>query len=587
MSFLTKTLLFFVLISISILSQTIDKIEVTGNKSITSDKYIQWSGINTGNKLYNGMIDSVKTRLAANLSMLGYFHADFNKTQIEFYPDSQHVRLLINVKENPPTYIKKIFVTGLDSNTDRNIKSSFDFLEEHIYNKFDLEENISNALQHFQNHGYPFAKIIVESVYFISDTIKDDYFANIYLKINKDKYCKIDKIEIDGNKKTNSYVIERELRIKPGEEYSQKQIDNIPSQLNRLAFFEPVAPPEYYINSKNKGVLKIILKEKETNNFDGIIGYIPAATQNTSGYFTGLVDISLRNLFGSGRGAAIHWQQYARSSQDLELKYLEPWLFGYPFNFNLSFQQRSQDSTYVQRDIQASLEYLATETISASIFISTDAVIPTDNGNQIFTVYNSSSVTTGFNLKIDTRDDPYSPTQGILFLNSYSFSRKNISGPVQYFTPNMSTNINLQRIELDLETFYEIFTRQIIAFGVHGRELRGSFFENSDLYRLGGTNSLRGYNESQFLGNRIMWTNLEFRSLLTKRSFVFLFLDTGYYLRNSVPAMNILKSEGFNIGYGIGMDIETGLGVLSVSFALAKGDSFSNGKIHFGIVNQF
>ncbi len=587
MSFLTKALLFLVFFSISILPQTIDKIEITGNKSFTSDKYIQWSGINAGNKLYKGLIDSVKTRLAANLSMLGYFHADFSKTQIEFYPDSQHVRLLINVKENPPTYIKNIFVSGLDSSSDRNIKSSFDFLEEHIYNKYDLEENISNALQHYQNHGYPFAKIIIESVYFFSDKNKVDYFANINLKIDKDKYCKIDRIEIDGNKKTNSYVIERELRIKPGEEYSQKQIDNIPNQLNRLAFFEPVGPPEYFINSKNEGVLKITLKEKETNNFDGIIGYIPAATQNTSGYFTGLVDISMRNLFGSGRAAAIHWQQYARSSQDLELKYLEPWLFGYPFNFNLSFQQRSQDSTYVQRDIQASLEYLATETISASIFISTDAVIPTDNGNQVFTVYNSSSVTTGFNLKIDTRDDPYSPTQGILFLNSYSFSRKNISGPVQYFTPNMSTNINLQRLELDLETFYEIFTRQIIAFGIHGRELRGSFFENSDLFRLGGTNSLRGYSESQFLGNRIMWTNLEFRSLLTKRSFVFLFLDTGYYLRNSVPAMNILKSEGFNIGYGVGMDIETGLGVLSVSFALAKGDSFSNGKIHFGIVNQF
>ncbi len=587
MSFLIKAQLLSVLFTIFIFSQTIEKIEIAGNKSFTSDQYIQWSGVNAGSKLYKGIIDSVKTRLAANLGMLGYFHADFSRTQIEFYPDSQHVSLSINVEENSPTYIKNIYITGLDSSAYRNIKSSFDFLENHIYNKFDLEENISNALNHFQNHGYPFAKIIVESVYFLSDTNKNDFFANINLKIDKDRYCKIDSIEIDGNKKTNSNVIERELRIKPGEEYSQKQIDNLPNQLNRLAFFEPVSLPEYYINSKNEGVLKITLKEKETNNFDGIIGYIPAAAQNTSGYFTGLVDISLRNLFGSGRAASIHWQQYARSSQDLELKYLEPWLFGYPFNLNLSFQQRSQDSTYVQRDIQASLEYLATETISASVFISTDAVIPTDNGNQIFTVYNSSSVTTGFNLKIDTRDDPYSPTQGILFLNSYSFSRKNISGPVQYFTPDMATNINLQRLELDLETFYEIFTRQVIAFGIHGRELRGSFLENSDLYRLGGTNSLRGYNESQFLGNRIMWTNLEFRSLLTRRSFAFLFFDTGYYLRNSVPAMNILKSEGFNIGYGIGMDIETGLGVLSVSFALAKGDTFSNGKIHFGIVNQF
>jgi outer membrane protein insertion porin family len=41
------------------------------------------------------------------------------------------------------------------------------------------------------------------------------------------------------------------------------------------------------------------------------------------------------------------------------------------------------------------------------------------------------------------------------------------------------------------------------------------------------------------------------------------------------------------MGYGFGIKIETGIGVLGVSFALAKGDSFSDGKIHFGIVNEF
>jgi len=570
-----------------IFSQTIEKVDVEGSRIFSKDNYLNWSGINTGTKLFPNIIDSIKTRLAANLGEQGYFHADFSRTRFEESSDSQHVNLIIAVDEGNPTYVNKIYFSGLDSVKDKNIISSFNFLVGHIYSKFDLEGNISSSLKYFQDNGYPFAKAIVSSVYFTSDSAKEDFFADVHISINKERYCRIDKIEIVGNAKTKSYVIQRELHIKAGEMYSQSLIDDLPNRLNRLAFFEPVSAPEYYVDSKNNGILRIVVKEKETNNFDGIIGYIPAATQNTTGYFTGLVDISLRNLFGTGRAAAIHWQQYDRSSQDLELKYLEPWLFGYPFNLNLSFQQRSQDSTYVQRDVEASLEYLATDAISASVFISTDAVIPTDNGNQIFTVYNSNSVTTGVNLKIDTRDDPYSPTQGILFLNSYSFSRKKISGPVQFFTPGLATNVNLQRLELDLEGFYEIFSRQVIALGLHGRELRGPFFENSDLYRLGGTNSLRGYSESQFLGNRITWTNLEFRSLLTKRSFAFLFLDSGYYLRNADPARSIPKLEGFNIGYGLGLNIETGLGVLSVSFALAKGDSFADGKIHFGIVNQF
>ena len=36
-----------------------------------------------------------------------------------------------------------------------------------------------------------------------------------------------------------------------------------------------------------------------------------------------------------------------------------------------------------------------------------------------------------------------------------------------------------------------------------------------------------------------------------------------------------------------GINLETGLGILGVSYALGKGNSLSEGKIHFGIINEF
>jgi len=51
--------------------------------------------------------------------------------------------------------------------------------------------------------------------------------------------------------------------------------------------------------------------------------------------------------------------------------------------------------------------------------------------------------------------------------------------------------------------------------------------------------------------------------------------------------LDIQKTEGFRIGYGVGFNLETSLGILRVSFALAKGEPFSEAKIHFGIVNEF
>ena len=429
--------------------------------------------------------------------------------------------------------------------------------------------------------------MVVNSVYIYYDSLKEESLADVYLDIIKGKERKIDKIEISGNSSTKDYVIIRELRLNKGESYSQSRIDELPDRLNRLRFFEPVGPPKFYVNSKGEGVLSLNVKEKQTNNFDGIIGYIPGTKDNEKGYLTGLVNISMRNLFGTGRAAAVRWQQFDRYSQELELKYLEPWLFGYPFNLNGSFYQRKQDTTYVQRKAEGGFEFLATENISASVLIATERVIPTIKEIPVFTVYSSGAFTTGLNLKFDNRDDPYSPTKGLLFLTSYSFSKKKIYGPREFITPETETHVNLQRITLDLSGYYQLFNRQVIALGLHGKELRGSFFENSDLFRLGGTNTLRGYREDQFLGSRIGWGNLEYRLLLTRRTFAFLFFDAGYYYRKPESDRNILKQEGFKTGYGIGLNLETGVGVLGVSFALAAGDSFSDGKIHFGIINEF
>ncbi len=569
-------------------SQTIQDITVSGNENFSDDTYLGWCGYSTGVKYFNGILDSIKTNIASNLASNGYLHSNFDGTNITYSNDSSNVTLNLSVQEGDPTYINSINFFNADSTDSVKVLPAFDFLNGQIYSSDDIKSTIMDALTYYENNGYPFAKILVASVYFYQDSSSKDYLADIDIKIDKgNAKSKIDKIEIVGNTKTKDYVILRELRIKEGEEYSEKLVEELPKRLNKLRYFEPVNKPQYYLNKKNEGVLVIEVKEKETNNFDGILGYIPPQGNEKKGYLTGLVDVSLRNLFGTGRAAAIHWQQFDRYSQELQLKYLEPWFLGYPFNLNGELYQRKQDSSYVQRSFTGSIEYLATEDISASLLFKTEAIIPTEGTNSVFTVFNSSSLTTGLSLKIDTRDDPYAPTEGFLFINSYSFSNKKIYGPAKYLTSETLTNINLQRFELNLNLYYELFSKQVAALGLHGRELRGPFLEQSDLYRLGGTNSLRGYREDQFLGSRIFWSNLEYRFLLAKRSFAFLFFDTGYYLRKGDLANNIPKAEGFKYGYGLGLDVETGLGVLSVSYALAKGGNFSDGLIHFGLINEF
>ena len=585
---LIKNILLYLLIfSLAAFAQKIEKIEINSNNVFSDGEIKQWASLNEGQNFYPGILDTSLSRISTNLISNGYFNFTFEGSQFELSSDSQKVNLLLNVDEGQPTFVKDLFFKSSDSVNIDDFISSLNYLKGETFNRYEIETSISSLLTDFENRGFPFASVKIQSVHFYDDSVSDEHYADIYLTLEEGRQSRIDKIEVTGNTSTKDYVVVRELRIDTGEEYSQQKIENLPRRLNKLRYFDPVPTPQFYIDSQNSGVLQINVKERNTNNFDGIIGYIPPAKDNESGYVTGLVNVTLRNIFGTGRAAAIRWQKLTRESQELELKYLEPWLFGYPFNLNAELFQRIQDTTYVQRKLGGALEFLATEDISASAFVSTEEIIPTERTIPVFTVYNSSSLTTGLGLKIDLRDDPIAPTGGFLFETVYSFSRKNINGPDEYITPGLETNPNLQRITAGFGAFYEIFFKSVIAFSVNGKELRGPFFEQSDLWRFGGTKTVRGYREEQFLASRIAWSNLEYRLMLTQRSYAFLFFDAGYYFLEADPDRGIAQIEDYIFGYGLGITVETAIGLLGVSFALAQGDSFSEGKIHFGIINEF
>lgn len=580
-----RSIFLFIVVTINTLSaQSLQSLVIKGNNTFTLSNYMSWSGFNFPIKYFVGIEDTIKNRISKGLRSEGYYNYLIKKIELQVI-DSVNSKIVIELNENLPTRIKKIFYTPQVES--EFIERTVSNLQGEILSNITLNNMSETILTHLENSGYPFAKINIESIFFNNDSTDQNSFADIYIKIDVGKKSIINKIEITGNNKTKDFVITRALNIGPGEIYDQRKIDNIPARLNRLRFFEPVDVPQFYFNSKDEGILKIAVKEKETNNFDGIVGYIPASAQNEKGFLTGFVNINLRNLFGTGRALAFKWQQESRSSQELEIRYLEPWLLNSPFNIEIGLFQRKQDSTYVQRNYESRLDYNATQEITASFIFIAQSTIPTERINKIFTVYNSTAYTTGVNLRIDTRNDPYSPSEGIILSNTYKYISKRINGPEEYITETTPKKVSFQRLELDFNYYYELFNRQVIATGVHGRELKGNDVELSDLYLLGGTNTLRGYREKQFAGNRILWTNLEYRYLLSNRSFVFVFFDTGYYLRNEDLFRKISEVSDFKYGYGLGFNIETTLGILGVSFALGKGDSFGDGKIHFGIVNEF
>ena len=576
--------LFFLFIYTPLFCQSITGIEFSGDRPLEQKELISALGTTFPIKTELFNLDSLNHRISTRLNSSGYFHHKL--TSVVIPTDSTSSKIFINITSGPRAVLKSLnFLADSDSLIPG--MRSLEFSEGNPYEEIEIQSIFGEILDELEKKGYPFAKIVVNSLGL--EISPDSSSSSVQLNVTLEPNLKavISKIEIVGNENTSADVILREIKVKSGDIFYPENNRLLTSRLNRLRFFEPVPDPEFYFNEGKEGILKITLKETNTNNFDGIVGYIPPAQNEETGYLTGLVNINMRNLFGTGRNFSFKWQQLDRNSQELDLRYLEPFLFGLPLNISPRLYQRKQDTVYVDRFVEVTADYQTGENFSFSATFASQSIIPTLFEKPVFTVYNSSILTGGVGLRYDTRDDPVSPVSGINFFSSFSISNKKINGPAEFITPNQVLQVNLKKINFDFDLFLELFNRNIVALGVSVREIQGDFIEESDYFKLGGNSTLRGYREEQFRGNRVAWSNIEYRYLISRRSYLFAFFDSGYYLVNGDESKKIVETSAFKNGYGFGMSFETGIGLLSVSYALASGEGFSDGKIHFGIINQF
>jgi len=122
---------------------------------------------------------------------------------------------------------------------------------------------------------------------------------------------------------------------------------------------------------------------------------------------------------------------------------------------------------------------------------------------------------------------------------------------------------------------------------LHLRDFKSAATDASDLFRIGGASTLRGYREGQFSGSRIVWMNVEYRFIVALRSFFYGFVDIGYIRQPDLITADLTASEQSKLGYGIGVRMDSALGLIGVSFAMGEGDTFSTSKIHIRLINEF
>jgi outer membrane protein insertion porin family len=483
--------------------------------------------------------------------------------------------------------IKEIQISGNQYFDLNKLRSRMKLEPGNYYSDRLLEKSTEAILKLYDDHGFPYCQVDFGDFNSWTGSEGTSPWLSFKLKITEGPRVRIRKTEFEGNRYTKEEILKRAVNIDSLDYFSQKSLEAGLYRLHRLYFIKEVKSAELIPEpDPSWAVLRIEVEEKRQNCFLGVLGYVPS-TQNRRGYFSGKLNFVFDNIFGTGKKAEIGWSKKDPYSSDLAFVYLEPYLFQLPLGLELSLRQIDYDSSYLRLELNSSLNYSPLNKIVLGI--STGWEKTTADEKLKSSVLSSRKYKAGIKFCLDWLDYPVNPGKGLYYQTQIIYGRKNYLSSPGFEAAELSAYET--RVLMDLNNFVPVFRDQVLALSLHLREIESpeKTISAADLFYLGGLNSLRGYREEEFSGDELFWSNLEYRLILSPESRAYLFWDFGHFSRRSENPLTKTRYtvSGSKSGFGLGLKVDTRLGVYEVDYALGERDRFSEGKIHFGISNRF
>ena len=481
-------------------------------------------------------------------------------------------------------------------NINPNEVSQFDYNGRLFFNRpfngNQLSKFYKRAISHYENNGYPFASITLDSIQIDSNRIKAS------LKLSKNQFYKIDSIIIKGKSGISETYLLQYLGLEVGSPYNESIIKQISTRIREIPFvLENKKQEVQFFESGVKIILD--LKKKKASRFDGVIGLL---TNENDGKIelTGDVDLKLINSFNRGEGIGFNWRKLKGNSQDLNLNFQYPYLFKTQFGVDFDFKLFKRDTTFIDLTTRAGISYLFKRGESFTFFLenkssnllSRNALI-TQNATNIPALGDVRINSFGITYSLNRLDYLFNPRKGFITTTTFSVGRKKLIkiDSLERENPSIYNGVDLSTTQYNgkirIEYFVPIASRSTLKFANKSATNYAENLYQNELLRIGGLKLLRGFDEESINASTYSIFTLEYRFLLDKNSFFSLFSDGGYYENNNVESY--LSDTPFGIGAGI--SFETKAGIFTFNYAVGK--QFDNpiefraAKVHFGFVNFF
>lgn len=437
---------------------------------------------------------------------------------------------------------------------------------------------------YYENSGYPFAIITNDSIR------PGENLLSLHGSVSRGMLFRFDSVDVTGTGRISKKYLQRYLEIIPGNIYSEKKFRQIPSKVNELSFIKQEKSPEvFFLN--DKAIVRLFLKNRKSNHFNGILGIMPDSKNNGKINLTGDISVKLVNSFRHDDEITFIWKKTGPLSQNLFISAGIPYIFNKPFGADASFKLYKKDSSYVNYSAFLGLPLYfsgrnsfglfyenSSSTILSTVVVSPD-IMPQTSG------YTSNMA--GFTLIFSHSDYKLNPRKG-LFINLKSgFGRKTLEknpgiNPAVYQNVNLASFRN--EASSDIKLFYPVYQKLVLKLRGQSGYINTRNLVRNELFRLGGFSTLRGFDEESIYASAYYIATCEFRYLFEENSAFFIFYDKAGY--QSIDNVNDSP-----YGLGAGIELQSKAGIFTLSYALGKQFDnpveLRNARIHFGFINRF
>jgi len=456
------------------------------------------------------------------------------------------------------------------------------------FNYLQTAKFIEKTLSYYENNGYPFASLQLDSL-----TIQENTISAV-INLSKNKLIKLDSILVEGDAKINNTFLYRYLSIKPNMPYNEEAFRAISKKLRQLPFLSEAKPQVIRLTEK-QNKLYLFLNKKNASQFDGIIGILPDNTGKT--VFTGDVKIKLINtIFRGGETFDLNWRRLQTQTQDFKARVIYPYLLGSPIGTDYAIKIYKKDTSFIDVNNNIGLQYYFNGLNNLKVFYKQrNANLLSANGLAFTTVLpDYADITTqsyGVGFVFEKSDYRFNPHQGIFINITAQTGNKTIKKNPK-INDAVYTNLQLKSTQYQSEGEVHGFIRIKGNSVLHLAAQYGSVFGDApvfknELFRIGGLRTLRGFDEESIFASTYVIPTIEYRFLFSQNSNILLFAEGAWYENNSSGNYN--SDMPYSIGAGLNFDTKAGIFSLNYALGSQQGNPIDirAGKIHFGLTALF